>query len=132
MGVILSGAGLMVGDTITKVGPPVTMGITGPKILETRQLRSAIRSQTDNYPNEWKGQSASSGGHPGRDQRWFLGNSTPTGQAEQPTKVLLSLSHQKNQHWVTRKLDEWTHLAAITLVPMYNGNLVDNGKHPHR
>lgn len=56
-------------DTSTEVGPLVKMGIIGPKISETRQLCSAIRSQINNYPNEWKFQSASSRGHPGRDKR---------------------------------------------------------------
>ena len=57
--------------------------MTGPKALDTRRVCSAFRSQTDNYPNEEKGQSASSGGHPGRG---LLENSAPRVQAAQPSE----------------------------------------------
>lgn len=93
MGAILCRAELTVGDTSTEVGPLGAMEMMGSKILETRGLCSAVRSQIDNYPNEWQGQSASSRGHPGRDERQFLENSNVRGQVEQPTEILLSVSH---------------------------------------
>lgn len=91
------------GDTSTEVSPPVAAGVRGPKMLDARRPGSAIRSQTDNYPNEWKGQSASSGVNQAEVREDCWRTAPRAGQAEQPTTVL-SVCPFRNQRWMARRL----------------------------